>query len=87
LLGEIVIPTEYEELLVVGIFVKAHKDNTDYTYDLKGSLALNSDFVSLKETTTGKLYISIDEDYRYGLTDIEKNVVVQNKYDYIDEIE
>lgn len=87
LLGEIVIPTEYEELLVVGIFVKAHKDNTDYTYDLKGNLALNSDFVSLKETTTGKLYISIDEDYRYGLTDIEKNVVVQNKYDYIDEIE
>ena len=41
----------------------------------------------MKETTTGKLYVSIDENYKYGLTDKEKNVVVQNQYDYIDEIE
>lgn len=87
LLGEAVIPTEYEELLVVGIFVKAHKDDKDYTFDLRGNLVSNSEFVSLKETTTGKLYVSIDENYKYGLTDKEKNVVVQNQYDYIDEIE
>lgn len=87
LLGETVIPTEYEELMVVGIFAKAHKDDMDYTYDLKGNLVENSEFVSLKETTTGKLYVSIDENYRYGLTDKDKNIVVDNKYDYIDEIE
>lgn len=87
LLGEAVIPTEYEELLVVGIFAKAHKADKDYTFDLNGNLVSDSEFASLKETTTGKLYVSIDENYKYGLTDKEKNVVVQNKYDYIDEIE
>lgn len=84
--GQIIIPTEYEELLVVGIFAKAYKDGIDYTYDLKGKLIENSQFASLQETTTGKLYISIDENYRYGLADKEKKVVVDNEYDYIDEI-
>lgn len=85
--GEVIIPTEYEELLVVGIFAKAHKDGMDYTYDLKGNLVENSEFVSLKETITGKLYISINENYKYGITDKDKKVIVDNKYDYIDEIE
>lgn len=85
--GEIVIPEEYEELIVVGIYAKAHKGDKDYTYDLNGNLVENSKFVSLQETTTGKFYISIDEDYKYGIADKEKNVVIENEYDYIDEIQ
>lgn len=85
--GEIVIPEEYEELLVVGIYAKAHKGDVDYTYDLNGNLVENSDFMSLQETTTGKFYISIDENYKYGIADKEKNVVIENQYDYIDEIQ
>lgn len=85
--GEVVIPEEYEELLVVGIYVKAHKNNIDYTYDLNGNLVENSNFISLQETITGKLYISIDENYKYGIADKDENIVVENKYDYINEIE
>lgn len=85
--GEVIIPEEYEELLVVGIYVKAYKNDTDYTFDLKGNPVENSQFVSLQLTSTDKFYISIDENYRYGIADKEKNVVVENMYDYIDEIE
>ncbi len=85
--GDIVIPEEYEELIVVGIYAKAHKGDVDYTYDLNGRLVENSQFVSLQETTTGKFYISIDENYKYGIVDKEKKIVIENKYDYIDEIQ
>lgn len=84
--GTVVIPEEYEELIVVGIYVKAHKNDMDYTYDLSGNLIENSQFASLQETTTGKFYISIDDNYKYGIADKEKNVVVSNQYDYIEEI-
>lgn len=85
--GRVVVPEEYNELMVVGIFVKASKNDTNYTFDLDGNAVENSQFVSLEKTVTGKLFISIDADYRYGITDKDKNVLVENKYDYIDEIE
>lgn len=85
--GEVLIPEEYEQMMVVGIYVKAHKNDTDYTFDLNGNVVENSQFASLQLTTTGKFYISIDDNYRYGIADTDKNVVIENKYDYIDEVE
>lgn len=85
--GEIIISEEYEELQVVGIYVKAHKNGVDYTFDFNGKLVENSKFASLQPTITEKYYISIDDNYRYGIVDKEKNIVVENIYDYIEEIE
>lgn len=85
--GEVVIPEEYEQMMVVGIYVKAHKNDADFTFDLSGNRLENSQFASLQLTTTEKFYISIDDNYKYGIADRDKNVVIENKYDYIDEVE
>lgn len=85
--GEILVPAEYDELIVVGIYVKASKNDTDYVFDLKGNRIEKPKFLSMQETTTGRLYISIDDNYKYGLANIERERVVENQYDYIDEIE
>lgn len=84
--GKTVIPEQYEELIVVGIFAWASKDGVDFTFDLNGVKQENSQFVSLQMTSTDRFYISIDENYMYGITDLDKKVVVQNKYDYIEEM-
>ena len=85
--GKVIIPEKYQELMVVGIFVKANLDGTEYNFDLNGNEVENSNFVSLESTSTGRFYISINNDYKYGVVDKEKNVVVENKYEYIEEIE
>lgn len=85
--GEVLVPAEYDELMVVGIYVKASKNDTDYVFDLKGNLIEKPKFLSMQETTTGRLYITIDFDYKYGLATFERERVVENQYDYIDEIE
>ena len=72
--------------MVVGIYVKASLDDVDYTFDLNGNEVENSKYASLEETTTGRFYISIDNNYKYGILDKDKNVVVENEYDYIEEI-
>lgn len=84
--GNILVPEKYDELMVVGIYVKASLDDVNYTFDLKGNEVQNSKYVSLEETSTGRFYISIDDNYKYGIVDKEKDVVVENKYDYIEEI-
>ena len=85
--GKVIIPEKYQELMVVGIFVKANLDGTEYNFDLNGNEVENSNFVSLESTSTGRFYISINNDYKYGVVDKDKNVVVENKYEYIEEIE
>jgi len=85
--GKVVIKEQYDELMAVGIYVKASKDDVSYTFDLNGKEVANSQFVSLSVTSTGKFYISMDDNYRYGIVDKEKKVIVENKYDYIEEVE
>lgn len=84
--GNVLIPEKYQELMVVGIYVKASLDDVDYTFDLNGNEVENSKYASLEETSTGRFYISIDDNYKYGILDKDKNVVVENEYDYIEEI-
>ena len=84
--GKVVIPEQYEELLVVGIFVNASRDGVDFTFDLSGAKVENSEFVSLQRTSTDKYYISINSNYKYGIADLNKNVVVDNKFEFIEEI-
>lgn len=84
--GEIIIPEKYQELMVVGILVKASLNDVNYIFDLNGKKIENSRFASLEKTSTERFYISIDNNYKYGIVDKEKNVVVENKYDYIEEI-
>ena len=85
--GKVVIPEEYDELLIVGIFIRAYKDEQDYIFDLNGAAVEDSPYTSLAETTTGRFYISIDENYKYGLVNKQKEVVVPNKYEYIHEVD
>ncbi len=83
--GKVIIPEQYDELLVVGIFVKASKNGVDYTFDLNGKIVENLEFASLQKTLTDKFYISIDDNYKYGVTDKNRKVVIENIYDYIEE--
>lgn len=85
--GNVIIPEDYDELLIVGIYVKAYRDDKDYIFDLNGAAVEDSPFTSLAETSTGRFYISIDDNYKYGVANKEKEVVVPNIYDYISEVE
>lgn len=85
--GKVVVPEQYDELMVVGAFIKASKDGENYTFDLSGNRIEHPKFASLQETTTGKYYISINDDYKYGLCEKDRTVIIENKYDYIDEVE
>ena len=84
--GKVVIPEEYDELLVVGIYARAYKGDEDLVFDLNGNRIENPEFTSLEETSTGRFYISIDDNYRFGLVNKDKEVVVPNEYDYISEV-
>ena len=84
--GKVIIPEQYEELMVVGIYAKASKAGIDFTFDLNGNKIENSEFVSLQLTSTDKYYISINSEYKYGIANLDKEKIIDNIYDYIEEI-
>lgn len=85
--GKVIVPEQYDELQVVGIYVKTSKNGENFIFDLNGNLVENPKFTSLTKTSTERFYITIDENNKYGIADLDKNIVIENKYDYIDEIE
>lgn len=84
--GKIVVPEEYDALLVVGIYINAYKGDDSYIFDLNGNKVEDTRYTSLAETSTGRFYISIDGNYKYGLVNKNKEVVIPNEYDYISEV-
>lgn len=81
-----IIKPEYEQLLVAGEYVNAYKNNENYVFDLQGNRVKEPEYVSLEKTKTEKYYIVMNKEYKYGIIDKDKNVVIEPKYDYIRQI-
>ena len=84
--NEIVSP-EYDYLLVTGEYVNVTKGDQNYIYDLNGSKVEEPQFVSLYKTKTDKYYIAANKEYKYGILDNDKKIVIEPTYDYMEQLE
>ena len=81
--GNEVIPIEYKTLLFNGIYVYA-KNGSDIKYFTNKGEEVTNGFTSLKPVDDGKYYISMDNYGLHGIVDSDNNILVENKYVYID---
>jgi len=85
--GNIKIGTEYESLLFGGIYINAQKDGELLLLDLDGKKIENEEILSKIPTKDGKHFIISDKDEVYKLIDESGNVVLDNQYSYMEELE
>lgn len=81
--GNRVLPLEFSEISIEGIYIVATKNGAIEKYMLDGQVVTNDSY-SRVEKTNGEYYISIDKNYNYGILDKEMNVVLENKYEYLE---
>lgn len=84
--GNIKIGTEYENILLGGIYINAKKDEKLFLLDLNGNLIENQEILSKIPTKDGKHFIISDKKEIYKIIDEKENVVLDNNYSYIEEI-
>ena len=81
--GNKVLPIEFNSISIDGLYIIATKNETTEKYTLNGEIVTNDLYASVRQTT-GDYYISIDKNYNYGILDKNMNVVIANKYGYLD---
>ena len=84
--AEEIIKPEYDNLLVAGEYVNVYKGEKGEIFDLNGEKVEEPEYVSLEKTKTEKYYIAMNKDFKYGILDVNKNKVIELKYDYIEQI-
>lgn len=82
--GEIIIPIEYDNIIIAGNLINAQKNNEVIMFDNKGQKFINENFISIISTTNKNYFISIDKNENFGIIDEENNILLENKYTFID---
>ena len=82
--GEIIVNTEYDNILFGGMYINAQKGNNLYLFDLNGVSVENKGIISKTQTGNPNYYITIDENDIYSIVDSQGKVLVDNNYSYIE---
>ena len=84
--GKIKIQTEYDNILVGGIYINAKKDDELLILDLNGNKIENEEIISKTPTKDGKHFIVSNKNEIYKITDKDGNVIIDKNYSYIEEV-
>lgn len=83
--GEEIIPLEYKEINIKGIYIQAIGFDEAVTYfDANGEKKVDVKYDSVLKTEKDNYFITIDGNAKYGIIDNENNVVLENTYRYIE---
>lgn len=85
--GSQIIPVEYEQININGIYFEAVAFDGNVTYfDAKGVKQEDTKYESILKTGNENYFITIDKDGKYGIIDGEGQLVLENTYQYLEYI-
>jgi len=86
--GDIIVPVEYKSVERKGVFIEAiTKENENIRFDLKGNKTNKFDsFNFISKSNFDNTFIGITDEYEYKLLDNNYNSLIEESYEYIDNI-
>ena len=82
--GKKIIQLEYDNIIITGNSINAQKGDEVTVFNSEGEKLKNSNFISVLETDNKNYFITIDKNENYGVLDKDDNVIIDNKYTFID---
>lgn len=82
--GNIILPIQYDNMQFSGKIITAEKDGSQLVFDANGNLQKDSSYISVMPTNSEVYFITIKDNGKYGLVDNNNDVLIDNKYDYIE---
>lgn len=81
--GKIIIPLEYDNIIIAGNCINAEKSGNVTLFRTDETEFQNKEFVSRIPTGNDKYIICVNKEDKYGVIDNKDNKVIENKYTYI----
>lgn len=82
--GKKIIQLKYDNIIITGNSINAQKGEEVTVFNSEGEQFKNSNFISVLETDNKNYFITIDKNENYGVIDKDDNVIIDNKYTFID---
>lgn len=82
--GNMILPVQYEDMELAGKIITASKDGKKIVFDANGSIQKESTYINVIPTEAENYFITIKDNGKYGLVDNHNDVLMDNKFDYLE---
>ncbi len=81
--GKIIIPIEYDNIIVAGSCINAQKNGEIMLFKPDGAKIQNNNLISMFQTENKKFIICVNNEEKYGVIDNNENQIIENKYFFL----
>ena len=81
--GKIIIPIEYDNIIVAGSCINAQKNGEVILFKPDGAKIQNNNLISMFQTENEKFIICVNNEEKYGIIDNNENQIIENKYFFL----
>lgn len=82
--GQEILPIEYDELSINGMYVYTKNEDEEKCFDITGKEIEGKQYKSMTKINDGEFYLIIDENSLYGLLNKENETLIESKYSYLE---
>lgn len=81
--GKQILSVDYEQIRIPGDYIIAIKDGKQVIFDLVGTQKENLAYTNILKTENENYNIAVDKNDKYGVINKDGNILIGNKYNYI----
>lgn len=81
--GKQILSVDYEQIRIPGDYIIAIKDGKQVSFDLVGTQKENLAYTNILKTENENYNITVDKNDKYGVINKDGNILIGNKYNYI----
>ena len=81
--GKQILSVDYEQIRIPGDYIIAIKDGKQVIFDLVGTQKENLAYTNMLKTENENYNITVDKNDKYGVINKDGNILIGNKYNYI----
>lgn len=82
--GNKILDIEYDYIMISGNKINAKKDDIIRNFDLNGNEEEKHNNTTILSLENEKYFITINKEDKFGVSDIDGNILLENKYSYIE---
>ena len=82
--GKTILNIEYDYIMISGNKINAKKDDIIRIFDLNGNEEEKLNNTTILSSENEKYFITINREDKFGVSDIDGNILIENKYSYIE---
>lgn len=85
--GKIIVPVEYDNISITGLYIQATKAEETELFNINAEKVEDAVYNEIYTTQNENYCITVDKSGKYGIIKSNKDILVDNKYSYVEHLQ